>query len=238
MDIALAVVLGGSAVLHRISGVGFALVSFPVLVTLYGPVDGLALGFLLGLAISILLLVQSWRDVALRRALYLSLPAVVSVPVGAALVRLADPDVLTLAIGCFLLLSLLTARQRWPFLGAGTGPTLAVGAAAGFAHVTSGLSVPVLTSYAISSKWDQQQFAASAQVIFVILNCGSLSALGLTSTALLSAGKLLPIVLLGSFLGLYLQRRISVRAAQKTVVVVATVSALGAIVQGMTGLLG
>jgi len=238
IDIALAVLLGGSAVLHRISGVGFALVTFPVLVILYGPVEGLAIGFLLGLSISILLMAQSWRHVMLRRALYLSLPAVVTVPIGAALVRLADPYILTLAIGCFLLFSLFTARRRWSLLDASTGPTMAVGAAAGFVHVTSGLSVPVLTSYAISTKWDQQQFAASAQVIFVILNCGSLAALGLTSTALLSAGKLLPVVLLGSFLGLYLQRRLSAGTAQKTVVVVVAASAVGAIVRGLEGLIG
>lgn len=233
----MAVLVGGAAVLHRVSGVGFAFIAFPVLIVVYGPVEGLTIGFLLGLAVSVLLMAQSWRDVMLRRALQLSLPAIVTVPIGAWLVHLASPDVLTVCVGTFLLFSLYAARRGWSLV-LGGGSTVVTGAAAGFAHVTSGLSVPVLTSYAISTGWKQERFAASCQVIFVIFNVGSLVALGVTPTGLISAARLLPVALLGSLLGLYLQGRFSSEAAQRLVVVVAAASAIAAMVQGALGLSG
>lgn len=236
IELGVAVIVGVSAVLHRVTGVGFALIAFPALIVLYGPAEGLAIGFVLALAVSILVLIQSWRDVMLRRALQLSLPALVTVPVGAWLVHRVSPAALTLAIGSYLLLTLLAARPGSSLPLSGGGSTLVTGAAAGFAHVTSGISVPVLASYAISTGWKQESFAASAQVIFIFYNAGSLAALGATTETLLSATRLLPVVLVSSFLGIYVQRRCSSEVAQKAVVVVAAASAVAAIVRGLYGL--
>ena len=81
LGVAAAVAVGAAT--QRVTGLGFSLVSAPFLVLLLGPFAGVLVANVLGVAVSSLVLAQLWRDVDLRRALLLTVPALVAGFVGA-----------------------------------------------------------------------------------------------------------------------------------------------------------
>ena len=97
LGLAAAVAVGAGT--QRITGLGFALVAAPFLVLLLGPFAGVLVVNVLGVAASVLVLVQVRRDVELRRGLLLSAPALVAVVPGAWVARHTAPGVLQVLVG-------------------------------------------------------------------------------------------------------------------------------------------
>ena len=106
--LAVAVLLG--ACTQRLTGIGFALVASPLLVLVLGPTDGVHVSNVLNLAVSLVVLSQTYRNIDLQRALTLAFPALVQ-----RLYRTVFPfpDCAELSFGCFRFSSLL-ARHFSP----------------------------------------------------------------------------------------------------------------------------
>jgi len=105
LGLAAAVSVGAGT--QRITGLGFALVAAPFLVLLLGPFTGVLVVNVLGVAASVLVLVQVRRDVDLRRGVLLSAPALVAVVPGAWVARHAAPAVLQVLVGGCVVVALL-----------------------------------------------------------------------------------------------------------------------------------
>lgn len=82
MVLVTAVVLTGAAT-QRVSGMGFGLVSAPFLVLILGPFTGILLTNALGVATSLIVLTQVWRQVDLRTLVLLAPASLVAIVPGA-----------------------------------------------------------------------------------------------------------------------------------------------------------
>lgn len=56
-----------SGIIQRITGMGFGLVSAPILVLMFGPIDGVLLTVVASLVISSTMVVQQWKLIEFRR---------------------------------------------------------------------------------------------------------------------------------------------------------------------------
>ncbi|MDI2097378.1 sulfite exporter TauE/SafE family protein [Ruicaihuangia caeni] len=225
-----------SAVLHGISGTGFALVAVPAFVILYGAHDGIRIGLALGLMVSAFALVSTIRMVEWARALTLLAPALVLIPAGAWIVSRLDSRLLTLITGVLVIVLVLFAlrvsatsdrggsRYRWPI-------ALAVGAGAALVHVTSALSAPLLAAHAIHISWPPKAFAATAQVTFIGYNILSLAFLQVDGGNLSTAGLLLLPLAAGLAIGMTVRFRLSDRVAIFVLSVVAMAGGVAAIIK-------
>ncbi len=148
-----------AAATQRITGLGFALVSAPLLVLASGPITGVLLANLLSLITNLAVLAQTWRQVDLRRVLLLAVPALCFVPVGQFVARLLSPAVLMVGIGGLVLAALAAVRllQR-TVVFSGKGGAIAAGALSGFMNVTAGVGGPAMALYALASKWPHRSF--------------------------------------------------------------------------------
>lgn len=232
------VVVVVAAVLHRISGMGFALIAMPMLILLLGPDAGLQLGLVLGMFVCMIALATCWRALDWRPALLLSAPALITVPLGAWLSGLISPPVLLISIGILLagLLTLSMVVQPSEHAQASPPLTLTGGAVAGVVHVMSGLSAPVLTAYAVRTRWPQPGFVATAQVVFIVLNAASLIAHHTPLSELRTGGLLLPAIAAGVFTGAWLSRSLSQKVARRLSITIALIAAAITIVKGVTEL--
>lgn len=223
-----------AACMHQISGMGFALVAMPTMILIHGPQVGLRLGLVLGLLVCVLALAIAWRQLEWRRTLWLAVPALSTVPVGAWLSARLTPSETFIGLGLLLAglltTSLLIKPSPQPHALA---PALATGAAAGFVHVLSGLSAPVLTSYAVRERWDQRRFVASAQLVFIVLNVASLAARGLDPGTLSDLVFLVPALVGGLVLGTFLSRRLTPPTARKLSVIVSLSAAAVSVLKGL-----
>jgi uncharacterized protein len=229
--------VAAGAVTQRVTGIGFALVSAPLLVLVAGPFDGIILSNILGLVVSAVVLASTWRDVQWRRGLMLVLPALAAIPLGALVARAMPGPLLLVLVGSLVLvaLTLVQASPRARVLR-GPGGAVTAGAASGFMNVTAGVGGPAMVLYAVSTAWEHRRFVATFQFYSVIVNLGSLLAKGppaLPARSLLVSLAALAVGLAG---GELLSRRVPAERAGRAVLVLALAGAAATVAKGLIAL--
>ena len=228
-----------AAATQRITGLGFALVSAPLLVLTNGPVSGVLLANLLSLVTNLMVLAQTWRDVDMKRVLLLAIPALCLIPIGQIVAKALPPPVLMLGIGLLVLAGLAAVQWlRRTTLFAGSAGAVAAGAMSGFMNVTAGVGGPAITLYAVGSRWPHQSFVGSMQLYFAMINTGSILIKGLPHVANAVLAAALAALAAGLVLGHFISRLISADHARRAVLALAVAGALGTVVKGATLLLG
>jgi len=226
-------VLCGAAT-QRITGLGFALVSSPLLVLVLGPFQGVLLANLLTLITNIIVLASTWRDVEIRRVLLLAIPALCAVPAGAWLSRELSASLLMIVIGfvvCAALIAVLVVKDLRLFHGR-IGAVFA-GALSGFMNVTAGVGGPAITLYALSTGWEFREFVASIQVYFAIVNTGSIIAKGLPSLSSVQYVSAFAALGVGVLIGQALTRVVSAQQARGAVIGLALCGSAATVVKGL-----
>ncbi|GAA0965266.1 TSUP family transporter [Frigoribacterium faeni] len=229
---AAAIVLG--ALTQRMAGIGFALTAAPLLVVVLGPEAGVTVGNVLAAALAAVLLAQTWRTVRWKRALLLVGPALVTIPIGAWVVRTAPTGPLTVAVGAVALVAVLvmvfSSRAR---LLPGRGGAVAAGALGGFMNVTAGVGGPALTVHATSERWPREVFVGTGQVFLLAINLTSLLSKGVpTEPWSVWAGAFVALAL-GAVIGHRLNRYVSPRVGRALVLTLAAVGSAAAVVRGV-----
>jgi uncharacterized membrane protein YfcA len=227
-----------AALVQRITGLGFALVATAPLVVLYGPLEGVRLVVLLGLVASGGMLLAVLGEVDWRRTGYIVAAGALCSPLAAWVSVVAPGPVLLLIVGGAALLSLLVGRIS-PLVRFLTGVPGAVvaGGAAGFLHVTSGLSGPPLVAYSSGDRWEHRSFVASAQVVFLALHLLTLAWRGVPATPRRDVVVLAILVAAGTVAGSLLSRRIPLRWARGAMFAIAWVGAVTVLVRGADALM-
>lgn len=173
-----AVFLGALA--QRVTGLGFALVASPLLIGTLGAVAGVALGNLLSACICVIVLSRVWRDVLWRPLLLLATPAVVTVPVGAWVVKHTPTSALTVLVGGLALIAvLLVALSHRTHMLPGRSGAIVAGGVSGFMNATAGVGGPVIVIHSLSERWPHPAFLATGQVFFLVINVLSLWSKGI-----------------------------------------------------------
>ena len=238
---ALGIVIG--AIAQRVAGLGFALVVAPLFVITFGPYDGVLLINFGGTLSSIFVLTRLWKDVNWRRYFQIGPAALlVIVPTSFLVVRYTG-SVLQVIIGLILLAGLshsLATRAGQEFVPR-WWVSAAAGAAAGITSATAGIGAPALSIYAVKIGWNQREFAATLQPIFVTTGAASF-----ISKILIAGGPpdidwriWVGMVALGGFgmaLGERVKRHVSAPTARKVALILCYAGALVATIDAVADL--
>lgn len=231
----LAVALGAAT--QRLTGMGFALVAAPLLVTVVGPLLGVQLLQVVGIVGSALVLAQVWRDVEPAKAALLLLPALLGILPGAWLARSLPGPLLTVLIGAMVIVALvasLASERARVFRG--RGGLVSAGALSGFMNVTAGVGGPAVALYALSTDWAHRSFVATLQLYFIGLSTASLVALGWPTLDPGTWAVTLAAVLLGLGVGHVLTGRVTDRVARGLMIAVALAGASVNVARGVHAL--
>lgn len=178
MVVLLAVAVG--AVAQAVTGLGFALVCSPFLVSALGPREGVRLVLVLSAVVNLVVLVRDHDGVRRSDLLHLLVPAALVTPVMSAMVRRLDPTALavtaaaTTVVAAGALAAGVEVRRAAGRMGA-----VAAGAVSGGLNVIAGVSGPPVALYALNSAWPQRQLRSTLQAYFLALNLVALAFLGL-----------------------------------------------------------
>ena len=211
--IILAALLLGSFVFSAV-GFGMALAMAPILLLILAPRQVVVLSNAMIVVATVLIFFQTWRAFRWRQSWLFIVSGLPPVPLGVLLLSVAAPTALRISIvSLILVIAVLTlfdvrlpaARTKWGAVGFGFTTTL----------LTTTLSIggPVAAIYAIEQDWPRETMRATLAVYFLLAGV-----LGLVLYFLaelipqhleyeMLAG--IPVVVIGSTLGGWLARRMS-----------------------------
>lgn len=227
-----AVFLGALA--QRTTGLGFALVASPLLIATLGPVAGVALGNMLSVCICLVVLSRVWRDVLWRPFFLLSIPAVITVPLGAWVVKNTPTSTLAVLVGGLALIAvLIVAISGQTFLLPGRSGAMIAGGVSGFMNATAGVGGPVIVIHAITERWPHAVFLGTGQVFFLFINVLSLWSKGMPDANVWLWLSVALSLIGGAVAGEFAARHISAKTARALVLVLASVGSISVIIRGL-----
>lgn len=229
MTLAIIAVLLG-AVAQATSGLGFALVSGPLLFATLGPAEGLLTVVTLSSVLNAVILIREHRAIRYADCALVLVPAVVTTLLLARRLGRVDADSSSIVAGTLTVVAavLLLRGLRIPALGgrfgaAGTGVVSAV------MNSLAGIGGPPVALYTANANWSAAATRASMQAIFLVLNLTLLSQRGLPnlSPALLAA------MAVGYAAGVLITRRLSESAARRATLLFAVFGGVALVVRSV-----
>lgn len=237
----LGVVLGGVA--QRLTGMGLALVSVPLIVVAVGPGPGAVIGNLFGAAASVIVFfrvrkIVQWRLYAI--ILPAGLAGIVGGTVIAEMISIAWAQVV---VGGLVLLSLplstiVASVRPAPRTVGVLGPLALV---AGATSALAGIGGPAMAVMRNLTRWDPVTFAATLQPFFMVIGLLSVVArVAVDPHVWPDLGTMwvgIGLALLGGLaVGDLISRRVSARAITRAITSVAALGAMWTLLRGVTGL--
>jgi uncharacterized membrane protein YfcA len=234
-DVVTVVSVAFGAAAQAISGLGFSIVTVPVLTVRYGGSRGVRIANALAIGVNALVLLREGRHADARRALTLLAPATITVLVAAAAIHHMNSNVLSIVAGSVVLLTVvaLAFGLRAPALAGNAGAVVA-GSVSGAMNVVAGIGGPTVASYASNAEWPPDRLRATLASYFLGLNAVSVIARGVPS---LSRGLVLAIavaVVAGYTAGVAVRDHINARHLQLATLLLAAAGAIAAIIKGAT----
>jgi uncharacterized protein len=229
----LGAVLAG-ATTNRLTGLGFSLVASPVLLQVLGPRDGVRLLNMISVAVTLTNVVVSWRDVRRADVLRLGIPAMLVTPLFAWSARRMDEEVLLVGAGVLTIASAVILGRGLRFRRLeGTGGAIGAGVVSAGMNVVSGLSGPAVAMVGLNGGWPPEQFRATLQLYFLVLNAVAVASLGpVNPGGGLGAGIAIGVVG-GLWLGARLSGHVPVEAWRRMVLVIVVIGGTVAIARGL-----
>jgi len=188
------------------SGFGSALVLSPSLAALYGPKVAVPVALVLELALAVPLVPRVRHLVDWRRIALLCVAAALTVPLGARLLAIVDPEALRWAICALVFVAVALLLFGWSYEGRPhASATVATGAVSGLLGGSTGLSGPPVIFYELSGTQPIASVRASFIVYFSWVDVVAIVvfAIGgaLTSRVLLIGALLTPFYLAAALVG-------------------------------------
>ncbi|MBD2066862.1 sulfite exporter TauE/SafE family protein [Leptolyngbya sp. FACHB-671] len=194
-------------------GFGDALIAMPFLILLVGLKTATPLVALMGSTISLVLLINEWRTLDLRRLWQLILSTFLGIPFGLVLLRFASEDlaksllgILLILYGLYQLLGLSLPQTRHPALAVIFG---FIAGAFGSAYNTSGA---IIVIYGTLQRWEPDYFRINLQGYFLLTNWVIVASHGLaglwTPQVLQLYAYSLPAIFVGAWAGEIISKKI------------------------------
>jgi uncharacterized membrane protein YfcA len=229
---ALAVALGAAA--QSVSGIGFALVSGPLLFTVFGAREGVRVAVVLSMLVNAGVLAREHRAVMWRRVLPVLVTALAVTPLLAHLLSGAHPRLLRGAAGAVIVLGaavVATGRTR----DTGTAGGVAAGLASATMNVLASAGGPAVAVYAAGAQWDPDRTRATLQAYFLSLNVVTLLTLGAPRWTPGRGVTLVLALIAGSAVGAVAAGRVSARGARAVTLALAGAGGLAVLVAALVG---
>lgn len=229
---ALAVLIGAAA--QSVSGIGFALVSGPLLFTVFGAREGVRVAVVLSMLVNAGVLVREHRAVMWRQVLPVLVTALASTPLLVHALSGAHPRLLRGAAGAVIVLgAALVAAGRTRDTGTIGG--VAAGLASATMNVLASAGGPAVAVYAAGARWDAIRTRATLQAFFLSLNVVTLLTLGPPHWTAQRAVILVASLLAGTLLGAVVSRRVSHDLARAATLVLAACGGLAVVAGALAG---
>jgi uncharacterized protein len=227
-----AVALGAAA--QSISGIGFALVSGPLLFTVFGAREGVRVAVVLSMLVNAGVLAREHRSVMWRRVLPVLVTALALTPLLAHVLEGAHPRLLRGAAGAVIVLgAAVVASGRTADTGVAGG--VAAGVASATMNVLASAGGPAVAVYATGARWDPLRTRATLQAYFLSLNVVTLLTLGAPHWTLGRAATLVGALVAGAATGALTAGRVSARAARSVTLLLAAAGGLAVLVGALVG---
>jgi uncharacterized protein len=192
-------------------GFGEALVAVPLLAAVLPVQEAAPLAVLLSVTVAAVVVVQDWRKIHLRSAVWLLLPTICGIPLGLLLLVHGPQLVVKAVLGVLILaFSVFSLVGRSPIeLRHDSFPwMLGCGFLAGVLGGAYGMNGPPLVVYGSMRRWTAQHFRATLQAYFLPASLIGMAGYGLaglwtpavTHNYLLSLPAAIPAVFLGRFI--------------------------------------
>ncbi|OOB90540.1 TSUP family transporter [Rathayibacter sp. VKM Ac-2630] len=229
-------VVAVGAVCQVLSGVGFALVTSPLLVLALGHDRGVRTVLALSIALNAVVLLRSFRHVRPAEALRLLVPAALLVVPAALLLDAVRPAALAVVAGAVILLAtaLVAGGRALPFLDGARGAVLA-GALSGVFTVLAGAGGPPVALFAAQRRWSPVVASATLQAFALPLNLLTLLVLGPSPDDLSGLGWALAGLVIGTAAAMLVAPRVSAGAVRRVTLAVAALGGAALVVGGIAG---
>jgi len=225
--------VGVGAVAQSVSGIGFALVSGPLLFTVFGPREGVRAAVVLSMLVNVAVLIREHRAVMVRRVLPVLIAALASTPLLAHVLSSVHTDALRAAAGGVIVVgAVLVAAGRTRDSGVVGG--VVAGLVSATMNVLASAGGPAVAVYATGARWDPARMRATLQAYFLCLNVVTVLTLGAPDWSAHRAVVLVAALLAGSVVGAVLAPRVSHRLARAVTLLLAAVGGLAVLVSGLT----
>ena len=202
------------------TGFGFALISVPALLLLYPPHTVVAVIFGASLLPSVLVVASAWRETDLRLVALLLPGGLLGLLLGAQILQLADPVILKLVVGLFVVVYALSMWRGYRPTGLG-GPWAAslAGLASGALGTTTGLAGPPIVILFTARGLARDVFRGTIATYFIASDLIGLAVLFAGGTAGAPETRLTllltPPAAVGVLIGNALTRRLSAASFQR-----------------------
>lgn len=205
------------------TGMGFSLVSAPVLIATEGHTVGVATVLILASCSSVVPLAREWRHTQSSHVGRLLVPTLLATPVVVWLVRPLDHDVLAVAggIGVIIGVALLASGLRSHWFRRPEGAIL-TGVSSAALNVIGGVGGPPIGLYVANTDWTPAQTRSTLHGFLIVQNFVTAVVLGLVWPD----WRHLVALVVGSVAGMLLAPRLSVVAARYGILLL---SAIGGI---------
>lgn len=221
------------AIAQSVSGIGFALVSGPLLFTVFGPREGVRVAVVLSMLVNVAVLVREHRAVMVRRMLPVLVAALVSTPLLVHLLSSVHTDALRATAGGVIVVGvLLVAAGRTRDAGVPGG--IVAGLVSATMNVLASAGGPAVAVYATGARWDPSRLRATLQAYFLCLNVVTVLTLGAPHWSANRAVVLVVALLAGSAVGAVLAPRVSHQLARTVTLVLAAAGGLAVLVSALT----
>ena len=168
--VAVLVVVFVATLIRSTFGFGEALVAVPLLAFVLPVAVAAPVVVLLSITIAAVVVVQDWRKIHVRSAMWLLVPTFAGVPLGVLLLASAHQRVVKALLAVVLVgfAGYFLAGKRPPELGSDSrGWMLGCGFVAGVLGGAYGMNGPPLVVYGAMRRWSPQEFRATLQGYFL-----------------------------------------------------------------------
>lgn len=238
-----AVFLG--ALSQRVTGMGFGLVSGPFLVLLLDPFSGVILVNICGIVASGSVFLRTWREVEWGSFWKLAVGTVIGTIPGAILASKLPAPPLQILIGLLIVISLISSLvigrvgKRIP---ANMATKLTTGFVSGTMSAAAGAGGPPVSAYAVLTRWEQREFAATLQPFLVVGTTSAVVAKAIVNGSVWPQLELhtwigiAAVLLAGLVGGDWLSKRIDTSTARIAMIILALGGGTATLVKGLTHL--
>ncbi len=233
-----AAVFLGSVVVGA-TGFGSAAVGGAIMLLWFVPISAVPILNAASLTTQMISMGQLWRSLQLRGCIPLIAGGLLGIPIGAWVLRIADPNIFRIAFGAFLLIWSVYLLLRPQFRLRKTGPVAdgLVGVTGGFTGGSIAFPGAFPAIWCAVTRPTKQEQRGTMQIYILVMQCCVLAYL--YSTGIVGRGflpdylKIFPAIMTGTFVGVYLYSRIDEAMFRRIVLLILIVAAVTHIFHGV-----
>ena len=227
-----------AAILQGFCGFGYSLLALP-LICLFAPAQwAVPVIAVSSLALNIMVLSSSWRNLRLRGFLPLAIAGMAFTPIGAWLLSSLSDTVVRVIIGITVTLASLLSLSKWaPHMKRTPKGMALTGALSGLFNGLTTFSGPPAVIYLSATEAEKGSFRGNLSAFFLALTLvaiPSFIATGVTSANnLLQAVVFLPTAAIGGLIGIMLAKKVDSSAFRKTALVILSLLGVSGALQAL-----